>query len=1000
MKRNRRFTSISAGLCALLAAGLPGWADVRVELLSGYAFAPGDAANGHSQPAFLTPDGRYQAITSRASNLVPGFVDANRTDDALVLDRQTGIYEYVALPAGTADRTPGRGSSAIALSDDARWALIASYSQDLLTGVTYSSNSIRQLYLVDRQDRVTRLVSHVPGQPLVASADREAEAIKLSSDGRFVLFESRSLNMVTGSTLNVNRVFLYDRLDGETRLLFPASSDGEGAGISADGSLALVGSGGNVYIYQPASGDLELISHIAGDPATPAGGSAPIDLSPDGRFVLFSSSSTSMVSGLVDGNTTSWPDAFVYDRQAGAAIVVSRSVADPLRTANGRSDAHRISDDGNTVYFTSNASNLVAPFTNGNGSASDFYRFDRPSGVVSLISRSTASASQGANAGIEVAESWQTISPDGRYLVYQTEATDLEAGVTDTNGEADLYLFDRDSGSSTLVSRRGGTLLAQTAQPEGALVEANGTVHFASERPLDPTAVDPRTAHDIFVFEQGTGEVSLVTRASLAGWSSWPDGYDVDAGIFTPNGRYAAFSSSLWDGLAGSFERMGHAAGSPGTPANGTTTVTALSPDGRFVGLASTASNLVAGVTDGNGQADAFFYDRNVDTAFLLSHVSGDPSRTATLGGAATVAAMSPDARYFFFGSKGSDLVAGQSGQDAEPDLFVYNRPSSGAELISHSHLASTMTGQPGSAAFKAVSADQRHVLFSSGAHDVIPGFVDHNDYIYDDLQGRGEQPEGFYFRIHDLYYYDRALRQATLISHLPGLPNEGMAGREPGKTFLTADTSAVFYTTWQVAQYQENHNPRAVRWDRASNTNQLLTQMGGGPVAPCTDDASVEDVTADGRLVLLSTRCAFVAGDTNESDDAYLLDTLAGHYVLISHQAGAPAIAAGGWGADLSADGRRVTYAAADRALYSYDRTTGAAARLTSAYYDRAVPAPATVVAASDDGNRLLVTTESPLLVPFDSNSYQDLFVVTRGDVFADGFESGSTAAWSQVLP
>lgn len=91
-------------------------------------------------------------------------------------------------------------------------------------------------------------------------------------------------------------------------------------------------------------------------------------------------------------------------------------------------------------------------------------------------------------------------------------------------------------------------------------------------------------------------------------------------------------------------------------------------------------------------------------------------------------------------------------------------------------------------------------MIFSSGARNLIAGFVDHNGYFIEELQGSGneavEEPEGLPVYARDLNHYDRATRQTTLISHLPGLPNEGAQGREPVIARLTADTASVFYTS------------------------------------------------------------------------------------------------------------------------------------------------------------------------------------------------------------
>ncbi len=899
--------------------------------------------------------------------------------------------------------------------------LFASQARNLITGVTLpGAGSDDQLYLFDRTSRVMRLVSHVPGQPLVAAND-SATGIRLTADGRFTLFQSRGSNMASGGTANANRVYLYDRQDGETRLLsHVAGSPGTaGAGVanaidlSADGSLALFSSTGNdlaagtsdtagtldAFVYDRVAGAAQLISHRAGDPLTAAGGE-PRDLSADGRFVLLESPNTTLASGVTDGNGTVSRDVFVYDRQSGSAILASPSATSAGTSAAGGSIGMRLADDGGSIYFLSGANDLVTPFTNNNTSARDLYRFDRTLGTVFLVSHAAGQASAGANDIVAAVDSPQAISPDGRFLLYASEATNLESGMVDTTSEADLYLFDRTSDTSVLVSRRGATAVSGNLLPETARLTADGETLFASLDPLDSSASDPGFQLDVFAFDRGSATVELVSRTPQSGFSTLPRG--ANGGRLTPDGRFAAFGGYLRANLNGSYEEIGHQAGDPGTPANAPSSIGALSPDGRFVGLVSSATDLVAGVTDTNNHIDVFFYDRNVDTAFLVSHAFGDPSRAASVGDSASISAMSPDARQLFFASRGRDLVENQSGPTNDFNLFFYDRPSGAASLISHAHDSASVTGSPGASLFRDASADRRYVVVSSGAHNLIPGFVDHNDFTIDDLGGgaaSGEAPEGLTYYIHDLYFYDRATGSATLITHQPGLPNEGATGTAPVNARLTADASAVFYTS-QVETPTNLGEPRVYRWDRAANTSSLVTAVGGGPLSPCGDEARLDDMSADGRLLLITTPCAFVAGDTNGEQDAYLIDRAAGQKFLVTHAAGNPAIAAGGVGEDLSADGRRVIFRDKDGVPHSYDRVTAVATRLTTTYGDPPQPAAAIVADVSDDGFRVLVASDDPALVPLDANGTFDLFLVTLADVFADGFESGSTARWSLTLP
>ena len=81
--------------------------------------------------------------------------------------------------------------------------------------------------------------------------------------------------------------------------------------------------------------------------------------------------------------------------------------------------------------------------------------------------------------------------------------------------------------------------------------------------------------------------------------------------------------------------------------------VSAISADGRFVTIISSATNLVAG--DTNGLQDAFLKDRETG---LVTRLSVDSAGNQATGGASTIAAFSADGRYAVIHSSASNLVS------------------------------------------------------------------------------------------------------------------------------------------------------------------------------------------------------------------------------------------------------------------------------------------------------------------------------------------------------
>jgi Tol biopolymer transport system component len=209
----------------------------------------------------------------------------------------------------------------------------------------------------------------------------------ISADGRYVAFDSDASNLVSGDTNSESDVFVHDRQTGETTRVSVAS-DGEQ---------------GNEDSWYPS-------------------------ISADGRHVAFGSSA----SNLVGGDTNSEYDVFVHDRQAGQTTRVS--VASDGGQGNDRSEEFSISADGRYVVFDSAASNLVGCDTN---DVWDIFVHDRQAGQTTRVSAASDGSQGNSDSG------GSSISADGRYVVFDSAASNLVGG--DTNGNWDVFVHDRES---------------------------------------------------------------------------------------------------------------------------------------------------------------------------------------------------------------------------------------------------------------------------------------------------------------------------------------------------------------------------------------------------------------------------------------------------------------------------------------------------------------------------------------------------------------------------
>jgi Tol biopolymer transport system component len=380
-------------------------------------------------------------------------------------------------------------------------------------------------------------------------------------------------------------------------------------------------------------------------------------MSADGRFVAFQSDATN----LVPGDTNGAPDIFVRDRQLGTTTRVSVDSAG--QEANFGAFLPSISADGRFVVFGSLATNLVADDTNGE---QDIFVHDRVTGTTELVSAN--SAEQQGN-GTSFASA---ISADGRYVAFASHAVNLIPG--DTNGQADVFVRDRQAGTTERVSV---TSAGQQQDGPALNVAINGDGRFVAFDSFATNLVpgDTNDTLDVFVHDQTTGTTERVDVGTAGQQASGGGSLET----ISADGRYIVFDSGspnlvpgdtndpnqpdvfVRDRLASTTERV--SVGSGGEQANAASFGRAISADGRIVALASDASNLVP--ADTNGFGDAFVRDR---VAFTTKRVS--VSGTGDQGdGHSGASGLSADGTLVAFVSGASNLVPGDTNDTF--DVFV-----------------------------------------------------------------------------------------------------------------------------------------------------------------------------------------------------------------------------------------------------------------------------------------------------------------------------------------
>jgi Tol biopolymer transport system component len=389
-------------------------------------------------------------------------------------------------------------------------------------------------------------------------------------------------------------------------------------------------------------------------------------VSGDGRYVAY----MSFANNLVAGDTNAAWDIFLRDRLNGTTERISVNSAG--QQGNGLCGLFgiSISNDGRYVAFYSEANNLVAGDTNGAG---DIFMRDRLLGTTERVSLG-ANGVQGNGRS-----RYPALNEDGRYIVFDSSATNLVPG--DTNGVDDVFLRDRVSGTTEIISRNSsGT--ESNGHSAGPTISADARfVAFASAA-TNLVLGDTNGFADIFVKDRSTGNLERVNVSTL-GMQSNNDCYAWSN--ISANGRYVVFASLatnlvfgdtngqadvfMRDLQAGSTIRA--STGPGGTQANGISISPSISASGRFVAFISGASNLIPGVPGG-----IFVRDLVDDTIDLAS-----VSTSGTYSGG-NFPSISADGRYVAFSSANTNLVPGDT--NGFEDIFIHDRQASGFTSFCH----------------------------------------------------------------------------------------------------------------------------------------------------------------------------------------------------------------------------------------------------------------------------------------------------------------------------
>jgi len=585
-----------------------------------------------------------------------------------------------------------------------------------------------------------------------------------------------------------------------------------------------------------------------------------VTVSGDGRYIAF----TSSANNLVAGDTNFARDIFVYDRQTG--VITRVSVATGGTQANGDSSAPSLSDDGRLVAFISAANNLVDGDTN---SVDDAFVHDRDTGITTRVSVSSAGVQ--ANGDSYDAR----ISGNDRYVAFASFADNLVTD--DLAGKMDVFRHDRQSGETIRVSKPkneeaddhsgprgnviGGVSISRNGKFIAFLSDATNLVKNDTNNEVDVFVVDadhPQLKIDRVSVASGGGEGLLtITPPAVPNGSGFrppPPGCCYCA--ISPDGLFVAFCSGFTNLVANdtnaTFDVFLHqrdtnvtqrvSVSSAGVQGNLAAYYCSVSEEGRQVVFSSFASNLVDG--DTNASADVFLRDVAKGTTRRIS-----VSSSGTEGNDhSTYCAIANDGQVAAFISEATNLVVPD--RNGVTDAFVH---------LVNGGLTSRVSELPGAegnagSGMPGLSEDGRRLVYQSLADNLVEN----------DLGGHL-----------DIFMLDRCSGDLRRVSVDP---DTGLSNGQSQIPAISANGNVAIFTSFASNLVPDDTNGYMDAFAYDWNTDTVERVSVSSSEVQGNENSYAGAVSADGRYVaFLSAADNLVAGDTNNRNDIFVRDRVAG---------------------------------------------------------------------------------------------------------------------------
>jgi Tol biopolymer transport system component len=888
---------LSLWLSLAWVQSLPGVAASLVSVADPQLPVP-STAGGQSGSARMTPDGRYVVFVSDAGNLTPHR--HSQVTDVFLRDRATGTIQLISLSADGASGGNG-DSDAPSISTNGQWIAFQSSAGNLLTNTTANS----QIFLRDARSGAWQLISHnIAG----GGGNGVSRLPVISADGRYVAFESEASDLVAGDT---NRLT-------------------------------------DVFVCEVASGAITLVSVNASGTGGGNGASALADLTPDGRYALFTSKSGDLMAAgtLTNGEvyvrdlqlgTTYWASAgaanFFPTNEPPQTVVAKNPAFDAAgrhvvyQAASAKKVLHLFADAlaGSTVLISSNtyadvtaAGNVIlwnasdrfsSPRISANGRyVAHVVPYQLSTNYASQVLLWDAATHQDAivsvnHQGVRAANALSdrpVISPDGRRVAFVSQATDIVAEAA--SGLPQIFVRDMEAGATRLVSVNRSGAAAAASDFNSMELSADGSLALFESDGADFVDGDRNHAQDVFLRDLAAGVTECLSSRATNQPSLTGNGpsYASQRGL-SADGKYFAFAS-LADNLAGGDDngfpdiywrdlpqgitRLASVSLWRTNSGNTASVDPAMSADGQRIAFVSGATDI--STASASAQAKVFLREMANDACVLVSSNSADGTALANLDSA--LPWLSPNADKLLFINKTQsyfeDLESGVISKVVVGSLGSSFIPDTVLGLNNTLDLAILAGGTT------VLLCDLTNVLANQRVPAIAVSLSPHHQW----LAGVSSSVSATSSLVAIWDLAQRTNLTLTLtgsVSH-PSISDDGR--------YLAFESTKLL---------PNNARAQIYRYDRDTDAYQLVS-VGVDGVSGGNADSRGPLLSPDGRWVVFESDASnLVAGDANDALDVFARDSVSGvTYCLSLNKDGTGTGNGYSGGPALSQDGRTVVFA------------------------------------------------------------------------------------------